>query len=132
MNNEGSSMNKRIFRRSIAAVAILGAFALNGTALAIDDEMEPNNPAPQVLSGPGNLSIVTGGKTIRGAIDRPGVPDIDFFSFYAREGDILNFVIESKSSTSGLFIPTLAVISATAPHAVLRESVSFDLTKNPI
>src|SRR5688572_27488284 len=130
-------MNKRIFRRSIVAVAISGAFALSGTALAID-EAEQNHPisSAQALSGDGNLSVVTGGESITGQLSEirnaanQKVHDVDFFSFYARAGDKLNISIDSKSSANGLFVPILTVLSGTTPNANLREQMG-SFTVNP-
>jgi hypothetical protein len=136
--NKGVIMNKRIFRRSIAAVAISGAFALSGTALAVD-EAEQNHPIPsaQVLAKSGDLSVVTGGASITGEISEirnaanVRVPDLDFFSFYARAGDILNISIDSKSSANGFFVPMLTVLSGTPPsYTNLREQMGT-LTVNP-
>ena len=130
-------MSKTMFRRNAVMVAILGALTQSGSALALD-EAEQNHPIPsaQILSSTGNLSVVTGGVSINGAISENRnaanvrIPDPDFFSFYARAGDILNFSIDSKSSANGFFIPMLTVLSGTAPYANLREQMGT-LAVNP-
>jgi hypothetical protein len=130
-------MSKAIFRRSAAVVAVLGALTQSGATLALD-EVEQNHPIPsaQVLSASGNLSVVTGGASINGAISElrnaanARIPDPDFYSFYARAGDILNFSIDSKSSANGFFVPILTVLSGTTPYANLREQLGT-MAANP-
>lgn len=129
-------MTMTMFRRSATAVAILGALTHSGAALALE-EVEQNHPIPsaQVLSQTGNLSIVTGGASVTGEIRNaanPKSPDVDFFSFYARKDDILNFSIDSKSSGNGMFLPVLTVLGGTTPHPNLREQVSFNVAVNPM
>jgi hypothetical protein len=121
---------KTMLRRSAVTGAVLGAMTLSGSVLA-EPEVEQNHPlqSAQVLSGPGNLSVVTGGVTISGAINNPSTADVDFFSFYARKGDVLNFAIESKSSASGFFTPVITVLSGASPHGALDED--FKLPPDP-
>jgi hypothetical protein len=128
-------MTNTMFRRGALMAAVLGALTLSGSVLAFD-EAEQNHPIPsaQVLSQSGNLSIVTGGATIAGEIRNaasPKVPDVDFFSFYARKDDILNFSIDSKSSANGMFLPVLTVLGGATPYPNLREQVSFNVAVSP-
>jgi hypothetical protein len=129
MNKEGSSMNKRIFRRSIVAVAVLGAFALSGTALAID-EVEQNHPisSAQALSNTPNTPL-TDAVTLQGAINNPATPDVDFYSFYARKGDKLNFAIESKTASGMMFLPVLTVFIGTSPWEKKDQLYNVDLPR---
>lgn len=131
-------MTNTMLGRSALTVAVLGAITLSGSVLALD-EAEQNHPIPsaQVLSQSGNVSIVTGGASITGEISEirnaanVRVPDPDFFSFYARAGDILNISIDSKSSANGFFVPILTVLSGTPPaYNNLREQPGT-FTVNP-
>src|SRR5687768_10712067 len=126
---------KRTFMRNVVTAAVLGALAVSGTALAVD-EAEQNHPLPSanVLSASGNLSVVTDGASITGEIRNaanPKVPDVDFFSFYARKDDILNFSIDSKSSANGMFLPVLTVLGGTTPYPNLREQIIFNVAESP-
>jgi hypothetical protein len=114
-------------------MAVVGAMTLSGSVLALD-EMEQNHPisSAQVLSE----SEVRSGMTITGEIsailtpDNKNTPDLDFFSFQARAGDILSFSIDSKSSANGFFIPHLTVLSGASPYDKLREQMG-SLAVNP-
>jgi hypothetical protein len=76
----------------------LAAIGVSGTALAVPEE-EPNQP---IQSGR-PLSVGAGGSiTVNGAIVHPGpsVPDVDFYSFEAQEGDIIT--VDIDGTTNGL------------------------------
>jgi hypothetical protein len=88
---------QRIFRRKLIA-AVLGVFGVTGMALAVD-EGEPNHPisSAQKLSITGAASVTTGGATVNGIIGNltgPAVLDVDFYSFYGVEGDVVNIDID--------------------------------------
>jgi hypothetical protein len=85
---------KRIFRRNVVAAAVLGAVALSGTALAVD-EVEPNNPiqsAQQLIIPP------SGSITVNGVIGRvstgPLIQDADFYSFQGKAGSVISIDID--------------------------------------
>jgi hypothetical protein len=90
---------KRIFKRNVVAAAVLGAIALSGTALAVD-EVEPNHPIQMAQQ----LIIPAGGSvTINGVVGvlPPGTPiqDVDFYSFNGKAGDVVTINID------GAFLP---------------------------
>jgi hypothetical protein len=90
---------KRIFKRSVVAAAVLGAIALSGTALAVD-EVEPNHPIQMAQ----RLIIPAGGSvTVNGVVGvlPPGtaVQDVDFYSFVGKAGDTVTINID------GAFLP---------------------------
>lgn len=124
---------KRAFQRNVVTATVSAALALSAPALAMD-EVEQNHPIPSahVLSAYGDASVVSSGASINGAVynaANPTVPDVDFFSFYARKGDVLNLAIDSKSSASGSFMPVLTVFIGTPPYEKKDERYNVDLPR---
>src|SRR5688572_12833617 len=111
---------KRVFRRGVLAAAVLGAVALSGTALAID-EVEPNQgplstalTVTQVLSAPGDLSIVTEGATVSGVIgvlSGTARPDVDVFTFFAEKDRMVTIHIEGPTGGQVNFDGILTLFS---------------------
>lgn len=89
---------QRNFRRALLA-AVLGAFGVGGLALAID-EIEFNHP----ISSAQQLIIEGGTVTVNGVVGNltgPMILDADFYSFYARAGDVVTFDIDGGIKTTG-------------------------------
>ena len=76
---------QQMIRRTILAVA-LAAFGVSGTALAVD-EAESNHPIQSAQP----LAVGGGSISVNGAIAHFGTsqPDVDFYSFDAKEGDVI-------------------------------------------
>ena len=115
--------------RSLVAAALFGAGA---TALAID-EVEPNHP----IQSAQRVTVGAGGTiTINGVIGiNSGAPqlDVDFFSFYGKNGDVVLFNIDggiggarSVDTWIGVFGPGPAFIlkgwNDDRPSAIPRAS----------
>lgn len=121
-------MNKqRILLRTVVA-AVLGALSVSGTALAID-EKEQNHPIgyPHALSEWGNTSVSKDGITVYGVLGSladPAAPtapgDVDFYSFYAEEGDVLTFDIDAGMGGERNVNTYLAIFEV-APTFIKRD-----------
>jgi hypothetical protein len=88
---------QRTIRRTLLAMA-LAALGASGTALAVA-EAEPNQPIQSAQP----LTVGAGGSiTVNGVIvhSAPSVPDVDFYSFEAQEGDVVTVNIDG--TTNGL------------------------------
>jgi hypothetical protein len=100
-------MNKRHFRQHLLAF-VLGVCGVSGTALAVN-EAESNNllNSAQQLSEGSDLSVTRNGETVYGAIAQPSpMPDVDFYTFYGKEGQKLTIHIQD----TGTFNAVLTVV----------------------
>ena len=84
---------KRILRRKVLALAVMGAIALSGTAQAVD-EVEPNQPISmaQHLIIPASGSVTVNG--VVGVLSGPAVQDVDFYYFDGKAGDVVTIDID--------------------------------------
>ncbi len=112
---------KRIFRRSVVAVAVLGAIALSGTALAVD-EVEPNQPIQmaQQLIVPASGSVTVNG--VVGVISGTAVQDVDFYSFFGKAGDIVTIDIDGGFQAGKRNVDTWIAIFGPGPGYKMKDS----------
>jgi hypothetical protein len=117
---------QRILGRKFLAAAVLGAFAVSGTALAVN-EVEPNHVIPQALEV-GSGGIVT----VFGAINNPSTsnPDVDYYSFEGQEGDVIT--VDIDGTTNGLD----TVLHLFSPTGIMKlrnmDTEPVDPGSNPV
>jgi hypothetical protein len=94
------SVNKKLGIRHAIACAFLAASAVSGVALAVE-EAEDNYPiqSAQRLTVGADGSVTING--IVGTLAGPLANDVDFYSFYARKGDVLVIDIDGAYKPSG-------------------------------
>jgi hypothetical protein len=91
-------MNKQSMLRLTHVAVALAMSSLTGTALGVA-EAEPNQPIQSghpLVAGTGSDIVVNGTIAHHG----PSMPDVDFYSFEAQEGDVITLNIEG--TTNGL------------------------------
>ena len=110
---------KRIFRRSAVAVAVLGAIALSGTALAVD-EAEPNQPIQmaQQLIIPASGSVTVNG--VVGVLSGAAVQDVDFYSFFGKAGDVVTIDIDGGFQAGQRSVDTWIAIFGPGPSFTMK------------
>jgi hypothetical protein len=113
---------QRMIRRTTLAMA-LAAFGVSGTARAVP-EAESNHPIQSAQS----LDVGGGSITVNGAIRHFGTsqPDVDFYSFDAKEGDVITVDIggvpkDTLDATLTLFGP-----GPTFPRLIWNSEASLD------
>ena len=102
-------MTKNI-RRAIAS-AFLAAFAASGAALAVD-EVEPNS---SIADAQTLLIDASRSATVQGVLEDGAV---DIYSFWAKEGDVVTFDVDSDGS-----IDTWLTVLLPAPALTVAASV---------
>ena len=124
-------MNKQQhFRRSFLALA-LGVFGASGTALAAVAEEETNDllNAAQVLAAESDLSVARNGVELQGAMlpKHPVIPDVDFYTFYATEGQKVSFRVEAQGFDAVLTVVNpMNKVEAEDRPATAGEQVGLD------
>ena len=110
---------KRIFRRNVVAVAVLGAIALSGTARAVD-EVEPNQPIQmaQQLIIPASGSVTVNG--VVGVLSGPAVQDVDFYSFFGKAGDVVTIDIDGGYQAGVRNVDTWIAIFGPGPSFIMK------------
>jgi hypothetical protein len=136
--NKGMTMKMQTaFRRTMLAAALMGAGALNGTALAINEVEQNQGPLASVtsltqpLSAAGDMTTMTEGATVTGTLGTSTRPDVDVFSFHAEKGRWVTIHIEAPTGGLVSFDGILTLLSNDGAWRVKTESFATP-TADPI
>lgn len=129
-------MNKTSAIRSLILGVLLTAYGASAAAQAIQECSAPPeggdcnypNAQPLIRGADGTMSV----KGVIGVSEfwATAVQDVDLYSFYAREGDVLTIDIDGGIKNSTLFgaprsvDTTLTVLGPSPEYAVLRQSLT--------
>jgi hypothetical protein len=107
-------------------IALLGASVLGAAAQAVD-EIEPNHPigSAQPLTIAPVAGGEKGGATVSGVIGNlsgAAVGDVDFYSFYGQEGDVVTVDIDGGMGGARNVDTVVAVFGAGPSYKKLREN----------
>lgn len=106
-------MKTKLYVRSAMLTVFLATLVASRVALAVD-EVEPNDPytsaQPLVIGSDGTVTV---NASIYNTIDHR---DIDFYSFYARAGDIVRFNIDGGMDAN--FVGILTELAVFGPEPV--------------
>ncbi len=111
--------------RSVILGALLAAYGASAAAQAID-EFEPNYPdAQRLVRGADGTMSVKGAIGVREFWAAP-VQDVDLYSFYAHEGDVLTFDIDGGIKSSTMFgaprsVNTMLTVLGPSPEFVVQR-----------
>jgi Bacterial pre-peptidase C-terminal domain len=121
--NRRKRMKKQPIVHLTLMAAALALSSLTGTALGVP-EAEPNQPiqsAHPLVGGTGSNIVVNGTIAHHG----PSMPDVDFYSFEAQEGDVITLNIEG--TTNGLDASlTLFGPESTYPVLIFSSDATLD------
>jgi hypothetical protein len=102
----------------LLALAMTAAFAANASAV---DEVEPNDSAgtSQVISSNGSPIVIN---AVMGHPDNPGQPDLDFYQFSARAGDVLTINIDNGYKPDAPLDTIIALFGEAPDYLQLRTN----------
>lgn len=102
-------MSKKLRARSVIFAALVAAWGVSGSALAVD-EVEPNDPvssAQYLVIGSDGTAQVHG---VLGVVSGVPVGDVDFYSFEGKQGDIVTVDIDGGMTTPSTGLDSVLAI----------------------